>query len=49
MGKEGKSKNRWYLYLQALLLGVIAFVFCYNDVLYSLDSLYRDNFYQRSR
>ena len=48
--KENKSKNRkWLIVLQALLLGVAAFLFCYNDVLFSLNSLYRDKVYQRSR
>ena len=35
--------------IEALVIGVIAFLFCYNDVFYSLDSLYRDRVYQRSR
>jgi adenylate cyclase len=48
--KENKSKNRrWLIVLQALLLGVAAFLFCYNDVLFNLNSLYRDKVYQRSR
>ena len=48
--KENKSKNRrWLIILQALLLGVAAFLFCYNDVLFNLNSLYRDKVYQRSR
>ena len=48
--KENKSKNRrWLFVLQALLLGVAAFLFCYNDVLFNLNSLYRDKVYQRSR
>ncbi len=48
--KENKSKNRkWLIVLQALLLGAAAFLFCYNDVLFSLNSLYRDKVYQRSR
>jgi adenylate cyclase len=49
MKKLAKGKHTWLLILQALLLGVLAFVFCYNDILFSLDSLYRDNAYQRSR
>ena len=48
--KENKSKKRkWLIVLQALLLGAAAFLFCYNDVLFSLNSLYRDKVYQRSR
>ena len=35
--------------IEALIIGIIAFLFCYNDVFYSLDSLYRDRVYQRSR
>lgn len=49
MGKDNKPKRRWFLYVQALLLGALAFVFCYNDIFYALDSLYRDRLYQRSR
>ena len=49
MKNSSKGKHTWLLILQALLLGVLAFVFCYNDILFSLDSLYRDNAYQRSR
>ncbi|MBR6094505.1 MAG: adenylate/guanylate cyclase domain-containing protein [Lachnospiraceae bacterium] len=49
MKNSSKGKHTWLLILQALFLGVLAFVFCYNDILFSLDSLYRDNAYQRSR
>ncbi len=44
-----KTLNRGMVYLVAVLLGLMAFLFCYNDVLYSLDSLYKDTMYQRSR
>ena len=48
--KKKKSYNKTLiLILQAVILGVIAFFFCYNDVLYPLDSLYRDKVYQRAR
>ena len=49
MNNRKVRKNIWILLLQALLLGILTFVFCYNDVLYSLDSFYRDRAYQRSR
>ena len=49
MDRASKSKQRWFFYLQALLLGVLAFVFTYHDIFYALDSFYRDRFYQRSR
>ena len=48
--KKNQKKNRiWLIILQALLLGAAAFLFCYNDVLFNLNSLYRDKVYQRSR
>ena len=45
----GIKKQKWIRYAEALLLGFVAFLFCYTDVLYPLDSLYKDRFYQRSR
>ena len=49
MKEKEKNNRKWLILLQALLLGVAAFLFCYNDVLFSLNSLYRDKVYQRSR
>ncbi len=47
---ESKNKSRkWLLILQAFLLGMLAFLFCFNDVLYPLEGLYQDKVYQRSR
>ena len=43
------SLNKGTTFIIALGLGLLAFLFSYTDVLYSLDSLYRDNVYQRSR
>ena len=49
MKKWKQFLNNGVIYFQALLLGLLAFVFCYTDFLYPLDSLYRDTAYQRSR
>ena len=49
MNDKSKNNRIWLLILQALLLGVLAFVFCYNDILSPLEGLYRDKVYQRSR
>ena len=49
MNEKEKNNRRYLLILQALLIGVIAFVFCYYDILYPLESLYRDKVYQQSR
>ena len=49
MNEKEKNNRRYLLILQALLIGVIAFVFCYCDILYPLESLYRDKVYQQSR
>lgn len=47
--KKKNNNNKWLLILQALLLGVIAFLFTYNDILFPVESLYRDKVYQQSR
>ena len=44
-----KILNRGMVYMVAVLLGILAFLFCYTDAWYSLDSLYKDSLYQRSR
>ena len=49
MKEKKKNNNKWLLILQALLLGVIAFLFTYNDILFPVESLYRDKVYQQSR
>ena len=49
MKKLKENRKIWFGIGQALLLGVLAFVFCYNDILFPLDSMYRDKVYQRSR
>lgn len=47
--KEKQKKKNWYILAGALFMGILAFLFCYNDILYSVDSLYRDKVYQKSR
>ena len=48
--ESGRSKRKtWIVILEAFLIGILAFVFCYNDFLYSLNSLFTDKVYQRSR
>ena len=49
MKQNAKNRKTWLTLLEALIIGALAFVFCYQDVFYALDSLYRDNVYQRSR
>lgn len=49
MGNGITKRKTWIILLEAFLIGVLAFVFCYNDILYPLDSLYKDRVYQRSR
>ena len=44
-----KIINRGMVWLAAVLLGLLAFLFCYNDVFYSFDNLYKDKLYQRAR
>jgi len=48
--KEKKEKSRiWLIILEALAVGAIAFLFCYNDLFFAINSLYTDKVYQRSR
>ena len=48
--KEKKEKSRiWLIILQALAVGAVAFLFCYNDLFFAVNSMYRDKVYQRSR
>lgn len=42
-------KKHLVLALEMLLIGVLTFLFCYTDVFYSLDSLYKDRVYQQPR
>ena len=42
-------KKNIVLLLEMLLIGVITFLFCYTDIFYSLDSLYKDKLYQQPR
>lgn len=42
-------KERIYLLAQLLVIGVLFFILTYQDVLYSLDNLYKDHFYQIPR
>ena len=49
MDKITAKQKTWIILPAAFLIGALAFVFCYNDFLYSLDSLYEDRVYQRSR
>lgn len=47
--KELQMKKHVVLALEMLLIGVLTFIFCYTDVFYSLDSLYKDRVYQQPR
>lgn len=42
-------KKNLILFLEMILIGIVTFLFCYTDVFYSLDSLYKDNLYQQPR
>ena len=42
-------KKNLVLAIEILLIGLLTFVFCYTDVFYSLDSLYKDKLYQQPR
>lgn len=42
-------KKNLILIMEMLLIGVLTFLFCYTDVFYSLDSLYKDKLYQQPR
>lgn len=42
-------KKNIVLALEMLLIGILTFLFCYADVFYSLDSLYKDRLYQQPR
>ena len=42
-------KKNIVLALEMLLVGILTFLFCYADVFYSLDSLYKDRLYQQPR
>ena len=42
-------KKNFVLAIEILLIGLLTFVFCYTDVFYSLDSLYKDKLYQQPR
>lgn len=45
----GKSYRKWISIPIAIVLGVLCFIFSYSDVLYGLDSLYKDSIYQIPR
>ena len=49
MNPKTKRNKTFLTILEAILIGILAFLFCYQDFFYALDSLYRDNVYQRSR
>ena len=42
-------KKNYVLAIEILLIGLLTFVFCYTDIFYSLDSLYKDRLYQQPR
>lgn len=42
-------KKNLVLAIEILLIGLLTFVFCYTDIFYSLDSLYKDRLYQQPR
>lgn len=42
-------KKNVILTLEILLIGIVTFIFCYTDIFYSLDSLYKDKLYQQPR
>lgn len=42
-------KKNLVLAIEILLIGLLTFAFCYTDVFYSLDSLYKDKLYQQPR
>ena len=42
-------KKNFVLAIEILLIGLLTFVFCYTDIFYSLDSLYKDRLYQQPR
>ncbi len=42
-------KKNLVLAIEIILIGLLTFVFCYTDVFYSLDSLYKDKLYQQPR
>lgn len=42
-------KKNLILILEILLIGIVTFMFCYTDVFYSLDALYKDKLYQQPR
>ncbi|MBQ7766482.1 MAG: adenylate/guanylate cyclase domain-containing protein [Lachnospiraceae bacterium] len=42
-------KKHIILSIEMLLIGILTFWFCYGDVFYSLDSLYKDRLYQQPR
>lgn len=42
-------KKNFVLAIEILLIGLLTFVFCYTDIFYSLDSLYKDKLYQQPR
>lgn len=42
-------KKNLILFFEMILIGIVTFLFCYTDVFYSLDSLYKDNLYQQPR
>lgn len=42
-------KKNLVLAVEVILIGLLTFAFCYTDVFYSLDSLYKDRLYQQPR
>lgn len=42
-------KKKLILILEMFLIGLVAFWFCYSDIFYSLDALYKDKLYQQPR
>ncbi len=42
-------KKNIILALEMLFIGILTFLFCYTDLFYSLDSLYKDKLYQQPR
>ncbi len=42
-------KKNLILAIEIVLIGLMTFVFCYTDIFYSLDSLYKDKLYQQPR
>lgn len=42
-------KKNVLLILEILCIGILTFVFCYTDIFYNLDSMYKDSLYQQPR